>query len=147
MISVFDAMLRLCAILNKSLSGQKHSGEWRNGRRAGFRCQCPSGRGGSSPPSPTMTKPWILLWGSRFFRVSGLWGSVGEQRGCCKVCTDFVQRLWSRKLPVWVSLCPGFCCNYTVLMGNGVITFCDSGKVPGCGSSTRRNYTVFSKMV
>src|SRR4051812_29622830 len=28
-------------------------GEWRNGRRAGFRCQCPSGRGGSSPPSPT----------------------------------------------------------------------------------------------
>jgi hypothetical protein len=30
-----------------------HSGEWRNGRRAGFRCQCPSGRGGSSPPSPT----------------------------------------------------------------------------------------------
>lgn len=32
-----------------------HSGEWRNGRRAGFRCQCPSGRGGSSPPSPTMS--------------------------------------------------------------------------------------------
>ena len=29
-------------------------GEWRNGRRAGFRCQCPSGRGGSSPPSPTI---------------------------------------------------------------------------------------------
>ena len=22
---------------------------WRNGRRAGFRCQCPQGRGGSSP--------------------------------------------------------------------------------------------------
>ncbi len=30
-------------------------GEWRNGRRAGFRCQCPSGRGGSSPPSPTIS--------------------------------------------------------------------------------------------
>src|ERR1700740_1826325 len=29
-------------------------GECRNGRRAGFRCQCPSGRGGSSPPSPTV---------------------------------------------------------------------------------------------
>src|ERR1700757_1505827 len=28
-------------------------GEWGDGRRAGFRCQCPSGRGGSSPPSPT----------------------------------------------------------------------------------------------
>ena len=31
-------------------------GEWRNGRRAGFRCQCPSGRGGSSPPSPTILR-------------------------------------------------------------------------------------------
>ena len=27
--------------------------EWRNGRRAGFRCQCPKGRGGSNPPSRT----------------------------------------------------------------------------------------------
>ena len=27
--------------------------EWRNGRRAGFRCQCPSGRGGSTPLSRT----------------------------------------------------------------------------------------------
>lgn len=38
----------ICVILSPS-----RSGEWRNGRRAGFRCQCPSGRGGSSPPSPT----------------------------------------------------------------------------------------------
>jgi hypothetical protein len=41
------------------------SGEWRNGRRAGFRCQCPSGRGGSSPPSPTISmqkghNPWVM---------------------------------------------------------------------------------------
>ena len=40
------------------------TGEWRNGRRAGFRCQCPSGRGGSSPPSPTKeqfdTKPQTI---------------------------------------------------------------------------------------
>jgi hypothetical protein len=28
--------------------------EWRNGRRAGFRCQCPKGRGGSNPPSRTL---------------------------------------------------------------------------------------------
>jgi hypothetical protein len=28
---------------------------WRNGRRAGFRCQCPQGRGGSNPPSRTQT--------------------------------------------------------------------------------------------
>src|SRR6478735_11681917 len=27
--------------------------EWRNGRRAGFRCQCPKGRGGSNPPLRT----------------------------------------------------------------------------------------------
>src|SRR6478736_7824574 len=30
--------------------------EWRNGRRAGFRCQCPKGRGRSNPPSRTQTK-------------------------------------------------------------------------------------------
>ena len=27
--------------------------KWRNGRRAGFRCQCPKGRGGSNPPLRT----------------------------------------------------------------------------------------------
>ena len=33
--------------------------EWRNGRRASFRCWCPQGRGGSSPPSRTTTgSPW-----------------------------------------------------------------------------------------
>jgi hypothetical protein len=42
------------------------SGEWRNGRRAGFRCQCPSGRGGSSPPSPTTRR------GHELTRVGGL---------------------------------------------------------------------------
>ena len=31
--------------------------EWRNGRRAGFRCQCPKGRGGSNPPSRTQKGP------------------------------------------------------------------------------------------
>src|SRR5215207_11411684 len=35
--------------------------EWRNGRRAGFRCQCPQGRGGSNPPSRTSTIPG-LTW-------------------------------------------------------------------------------------
>ena len=30
--------------------------EWRNGRRAGFRCQCPLGRGGSTPLSRTAIK-------------------------------------------------------------------------------------------
>ena len=58
-----------------------HSGEWRNGRRAGFRCQCSKGRGGSSPPSPT-GRPQ-LSWGlfaSRegvFYRTS----TGGNQNG------------------------------------------------------------------
>ena len=33
-----------------------HSGEWRNGRRARFRSVCPKGRGGSTPPSPTLPR-------------------------------------------------------------------------------------------
>ena len=33
-----------------------YSREWRNGRRAGFRCQCPQGCGGSNPPSRTNVK-------------------------------------------------------------------------------------------
>ena len=33
--------------------GKEVAREWRNGRRAGFRCQCPKGRGGSNPPSRT----------------------------------------------------------------------------------------------
>lgn len=33
--------------------------EWRNGRRAGFRCQYPKGCGGSNPPSRTVRPPVI----------------------------------------------------------------------------------------
>ena len=36
-----------------ALSSAVHLREWRNGRRASFRCWCPKGRGGSSPPSRT----------------------------------------------------------------------------------------------
>ena len=36
-----------------ALSSEVHLREWRNGRRASFRCWCPKGRGGSSPPSRT----------------------------------------------------------------------------------------------
>ena len=53
------------------------TGEWRNGRRAGFRCQCPSGRGGSSPPSPTTSSS----------AQCGTSGQVAEMRSdllfCC----------------------------------------------------------------
>jgi hypothetical protein len=34
--------------------------EWRNGRRASFRCWCPKGRGGSSPPSRTTKRAVVL---------------------------------------------------------------------------------------
>jgi hypothetical protein len=33
------------------------TGEWWNGRHAGFRSQCPKGCGGSNPPSPTCDRP------------------------------------------------------------------------------------------
>ncbi len=36
--------------------------EWRNGRRAGFRCQCPKGRGGSNPPSRTRRRRAPSSW-------------------------------------------------------------------------------------
>jgi hypothetical protein len=32
------------------------SGKWRNGRRARFRSVCPKGRGGSTPPLPTLVE-------------------------------------------------------------------------------------------
>src|SRR5690349_16354094 len=31
-------------------------GKWRNGRRARFRSVCPKGRGGSTPPLPTLVE-------------------------------------------------------------------------------------------
>ncbi len=67
-----------CVILSRS-----RSGEWRNGRRAGFRCQCPSGRGGSSPPSPTRctrARPMLMesMGLARFTRI--LWGRSPHAR-------------------------------------------------------------------
>ena len=53
--------------------------EWRNGRRAGFRCQCPQGRGGSTPLSRTKVPLTRANTGnrrevktSRRFSLSGL---------------------------------------------------------------------------
>ena len=52
--------------------------EWRNGRRAGFRCRCPQGRGGSSPPSRTQgTTPGRSF--GRGYLASGVWR--GSWRG------------------------------------------------------------------
>ena len=42
------------------LRSDQHSGEWRNGRRAGFRCQCPFGTWGfKSPFAHKMRGPGI----------------------------------------------------------------------------------------
>ncbi len=50
--------------------------EWRNGRRASFRCWCPKGRGGSSPPSrtrnPLLRKGFLRVWRVDFYRTSTL---------------------------------------------------------------------------
>jgi hypothetical protein len=48
-------MLRL-RLPNKALV-ERPSGKWRNGRRARFRSVCPNGRGGSTPPLPTLRGP------------------------------------------------------------------------------------------
>src|SRR5215211_7343204 len=51
--------------------------EWRNGRRAGFRCQCPQGRGGSNPPSRTVfphVKPLFIAPAAKTTgEISGAW--------------------------------------------------------------------------
>src|SRR5215204_2830833 len=43
----------LSRLVRAPLGRRRIEREWRNGRRAGFRCQCPQGRGGSNPPSRT----------------------------------------------------------------------------------------------
>src|SRR5690625_413544 len=51
------------------------------GRRAGFRCQCPQGRGGSTPPSRTFSFLGCGFWGFR--AGAGRWGvasNVGLRR-------------------------------------------------------------------
>jgi hypothetical protein len=59
--------------------------EWRNGRRAGFRCQCPKGRGGSNPPSRTHQDPGKSMISRGPFLFSRLYGvsrSVSPRRRC-----------------------------------------------------------------
>lgn len=77
-----------------------HSGEWRNGRRAGFRCQCPSGRGGSSPPSPTTSGSTNCRHrGHELERVRDLcvWGlsldcrEIDGPRGCARRSPERLQ--------------------------------------------------------
>ena len=97
-MTVLHQRISAAGVARVNVSG-RYSGEWRNGRRAGFRCQCPSGRGGSSPPSPT-TSSWSLirslakpaerpvfvhLWGCRarlrvFGVACGTWTGVSRGR-------------------------------------------------------------------
>ncbi len=51
-------------------SGKEVAREWRNGRRAGFRCQCPKGRGGSNPPSRTQYRKGTPVFGPGFLCVN-----------------------------------------------------------------------------
>ena len=48
-----------CQELHGALTFGVHLREWRNGRRASFRCWCPKGRGGSSPPSRTADRAQV----------------------------------------------------------------------------------------
>lgn len=50
------AFTRLAVRETGAIRVEEVAREWRNGRRAGFRCQCPKGRGGSNPPSRTQSK-------------------------------------------------------------------------------------------
>ena len=72
-------MNRGWAPLPKLLGCDLHSGEWRNGRRAGFRCQYSKGCGGSSPPSPTSQREITRVQGQELVgidpaKLSDLWG-------------------------------------------------------------------------
>ena len=49
----FDLRMPARCVLLFAVGSQGPTREWRNGRRAGFRCQCPLGRGGSTPLSRT----------------------------------------------------------------------------------------------
>ena len=78
---------RVLAFPAGSRSTRGPAREWRNGRRAGFRCQCPQGRGGSNPPSRTSTTPG-LTWGY-MESAAGPEGPGWHQGG-----TDSVRRPW-----------------------------------------------------
>ena len=75
-----------------SSSERDDSREWRNGRRAGFRCQCPYGRGGSSPPSRTAS-PCSFVQGKVFVN----WKS----RSGCKSDRLFRFSLLTDQRPSW----------------------------------------------
>lgn len=65
------AFTRLAVRVTDPFRVEEVAREWRNGRRAGFRCQCPKGRGGSNPPSRTQCKePREINDSPGFFRVS-----------------------------------------------------------------------------
>ena len=81
------------------------TGEWRNGRRAGFRCQCPSGRGGSSPPSPTTSSS----------ARCGTSGQVAEMRSDLLFCCG---RFGGSSEPLVVGTC-GWCVPCSACAGDG----------------------------
>ena len=57
---------------------QVAQGEWRNGRRAGFRCQWAQARGGSTPLSPT--EGCSAFWAPRVHESPRAGGHAGVER-------------------------------------------------------------------
>ena len=66
------AFTRLRILETGRYSVEEVAREWRNGRRAGFRCQYPKGCGGSNPPSRTQTGRAPVL-GPGLFCVPRVW--------------------------------------------------------------------------
>jgi hypothetical protein len=107
-------------------------GEWRNGRRAGFRCQCPSGRGGSSPPSPTMSGfTNCEHLGHELERGRGLcvwWGC----RSDCQICAS--RGTWSPKSLNDGSTCRGLTRNRALAaLLSDSFEACQAGRSPMIG--------------
>ena len=74
-----------CQASQGALTFVLHLREWRNGRRASFRCWCPKGRGGSSPPSrtrnPLQCKGFLRVWGPTSNGRLTLRGATGLDMG------------------------------------------------------------------
>ena len=71
---VLDRKCVLAEVVNTCMVKCSLLGEWRNGRRAGFRCQYSKGCGGSSPPSPTvkplLSRGFFFTQTPHFYRTS-----------------------------------------------------------------------------
>ena len=61
--------------------------KWRNGRRAAFRAQCPTGRGGSNPPFGTNARARSSVWIERSPAEAEVVGSSPTERAISLLVT------------------------------------------------------------